>query len=282
MAKVETKNSMSKIEVLFAEYKNTKVLKGSSFLYFVFYWKTKVLSFLQQRSRLLNYVIHSVVRYLPKPTFVIQNNSGIFLVLPFDDSTTICADYFEKELRGWLTTPTTKDIFIDIGANRGIYTVIAPTLFAYKKVHAFEPNLEVVDTLKKNIELNNLSSLVTVHEYALGQKKAVVNFACDPMHKGGGHITDSSNTKDNQVLVETFDEVMKNVPAKRISFIKIDTEGFEFHVLSGMERTLREMSSGSCLVVECTEVEKVSSILGTSNFKLLKSSNHDHLFIKND
>ncbi len=271
---------MKKIKTLITEYRNTNVIEGSNLLFALFFWLTKLFSLMQQSSNLLNKLIHRLVYFLPKPNFVIQNKSGIFLVQAFDDSTTICSDYFEKELRGWLTTPTVKDIFIDIGANRGIYTIIAPTLFEYKLVHAFEPNPEVINILQKNIELNSLLNKVTVHDYALGGKSETVNFECDPMHKGGGRISTSKNTAQ-QVLVETFDEVMKNVPAWRISFIKIDTEGFEFNVLSGMEKTLREMSNNSCIMIESTELDKVTSILNKYNFKHTSSINHDHLFIKN-
>lgn len=271
----------SKISILVKEYKNTKVLKGSAVLYFIFYWKTKILSFLQQRSSLLNAIIHSVVRYLPKPSFVIQNKSGTFFVQAFDDSTTICSDYFEQELRDWLNTPAVKDVFVDIGANRGIYTIIAPTLFGYKEVHAFEPNPEVLTILNKNIELNNLTGRAFVHAYALGGKKETVNFACDPMHKGGGHISEVEDSTQPVVSVETFDASMSALPANRISFIKIDTEGFEFNVLSGMEKTLTGMSKDSCIMIESTELERVVAILGKYNFKLSASKNHDHLFIKN-
>ena len=272
---------MNKLKIIISEYKNTKVLKGSKILYSVLFWKTKALSFLQQRSPIINSIIHYFVRSLPKPSFVIQNRSGIFLVQAFDDSTTICSDYFEKDLRGWLATPTIKDIFVDIGANRGIYTVIAPTLFGYQEVHAFEPNLEVVDILKKNIELNNLTNRVVVHNYALGGQKETVNFECDPMHKGGGRITDVKIENQTTVLVETFDSSLPPIPAKRISFIKIDTEGFEFNVLAGMEKTLREMNTGTCIMIESTELEKVKTILNQYDFKLSASQNHDHLFIKN-
>lgn len=272
---------MNKFKILISEYQSTQVLKGSKILYFMFYWKTKALSFLQQRSQLMNSVIHFFVRFLPKTTFVIQNMSGVFLVQAFDDSTTICSDYFEKELRGWLTTPTVKDIFVDIGANRGIYTIIAPTLFEYKAVHAFEPNPEVVEILKKNIELNNLSKQVTVHNYALGQQKGTVDFECDPMHKGGGRITDIKNKSQMTVSVETFDSLAVTIPLKRISFIKIDTEGFEFNVLAGMKKVLQEMGTGTCIMIESTEPEKVGEILTPYGFKLSASQNHDHLFIKN-
>lgn len=272
---------MKKIRILINEYNNTKVLVGSTFLFALFFWLTKLLSFLQHRSSRINSLIHKVVSVLPKFSFVIKNNSGIFQVQAFDDSTTICSDYFENELRGWLNSPTNKDIFVDIGANRGIYTIIAPTLFQYREVHAFEPNLEVVEVLKKNITLNNLTNQVVVHDYALGGKKETANFECDPMHKGGGRISDNGDGEQTTVLVESFDEVMNSLPAWRLSFIKIDTEGFEFKVLYGMDKTLRQMSNNSCIMIESTKPEKVVAVLAKYNFKLTTSKNFDHLFIKN-
>jgi FkbM family methyltransferase len=269
-----------KIKVLITAYKDTQVIIGSKILFAFSFWLTKILSFLQQRSALLNNLIHSFVRFLPKPTFTIQNMSGVFQVQVFDDSTTICSDYFEKQLRGWLTAPETKDIFVDIGANRGIYTVIAPTLFEYQTVHSFEPNPSVVTLLTKNIELNHLEKKVTVHNSALGETVGVLPFTCDPMHLGGGRIVSSTSSETISVPVEVFDQLTPNIPPERISFIKIDTEGFEQSVLNGMKVTLANMRPGSCIMIESTELPVIQSYLGTYGFILEKSSEHDHLFKK--
>lgn len=270
----------SKFKILYAEYKNTTVISGSKILYGFPFWLTKILSFLQQRSNWLSNVIHKIVHRLPKPTFIIQNMSGIFLVQAFDDSTTICSDYFEKDIRGWLATPDTKDIFLDIGANRGIYTVIAPTLFGYQEIHAFEPNLDVVEILNKNIELNSLQNKVQVHHLALGETAGLADFDCDPMHKGGGRIVNHRGSHKNQVRVLPLDELEPSIDSTRISFIKIDTEGFEFNVLSGMKKTLAAMPLGSTIMIESTDLNKVSEVLGQYGFKHQTTKQFDHLFIK--
>ena len=271
---------MSKITLLVGEYKETRVLSGSKIVFAVCFWITKLFSFFQQRNALLNNVIHKIVLFLPKPVFTIQNKSGIFLVQPFDDSTTICSDYFEKQLRDWLTTPEKKDIFVDIGANRGIYTIIAPTLFGYQAVHSFEPNPSVVTLLNKNVALNHLERKVTVHNSALGEKTGTLPFACDPMHLGGGRIVLGSSKNTIEVPVKTFDDFATTIEARRISFIKIDTEGFEQSVLQGMVNTLADMSPGSCIMIESTEAEQTEKFLASFHFKLEKSIAHDHLFKK--
>lgn len=269
-----------KLSTLISEYKNTRLIEGSALIFFFSFWLTKTFSFIQRKSSFLNKVIHFSVRFLPKPSFVIQNKSGVFLVQAFDDSTTICSDYFEKDIRGWLATPDTKDIFLDIGANRGIYTIIAPTLFGYKKVHAFEPNLDVVEILNKNIELNSLQNKVHVHHLALGEKAGLADFDCDPMHKGGGRIVSDSDSSKNQVRVLPLDELEPAIDSTRISFVKIDTEGFEFSVLSGMKQTLAAMPLGSTIMIESTDLNMVSEVLGQYRFKHQKTKQFDHLFIK--
>ncbi len=269
-----------KLKTIYAEYQNTTVVSGSKILYFFSFWLTKIVSFTQQRSNVLSHFIHKLVYYLPKPTFVIQNMSGIFFVQALDDSTTICSDYFEKDLRGWLTTPEHKDIFLDIGANRGIYSIIAPTLFEYREIHAFEPNPEVSKILTKNVVLNNLQNKVQVHELALGAQAGTADFACDPMHKGGGRIVSSASTKKNKVPVIALDELEPGIDSKRVSFVKLDTEGYEFSVLAGMKDTLTKMTPGAVLMIECTEVEKLTSWLAAYNFKHRETKLNDHLFSK--
>lgn len=271
---------MQKIKLIYREYRETNVISGSKILFAFLFWLTKGFSFLQQRSNFLNKVLHKLVTLLPKPNFVIQNKSGIFLVQAFDDSTTICSDYFEKNLRGWLTTPDTKDIFIDIGANRGIYTVIAPTRFEYQEVHAFEPNPQVVSILAENVSLNHLEQKVIIHKSALGDATGSLPFTCDPMHLGGGRIVSTASEETTSVPVRVFDELTPNIPPARISFIKIDTEGFEQNVLNGMKTTLSNMKPGSCIMVESTEPEKMKTFFGTYGFALEKSDQHDHLFQK--
>jgi FkbM family methyltransferase len=211
---------------------------------------------------------------------VIKNNGGVFVVQPFDDSTTICANYFERDIRDWLLTPTVKNVFVDIGANRGIYSIRAPQKYGYQTVHALEPNKEMFDVLTRNIQLNKLEEIVTCHNLAAGKETSTVQFSVDPMHKGGGKIVSATDSDTFDVSVASLDTILQAVPAQEISFIKIDTEGFEFDVLSGMTAVLNGMTTGACMMIETTELMKLVTLLKPFNFILAKSQNEDHLFIK--
>ncbi len=261
-------------------YKSTVVQKGASSLFFLYFWLTKFLSFLQQHSEFLNSLVHRTVRHLPHPEFTIRNASGIFVVQPFDDSTAICSDYFEAHLRPWLTRPLHKDLFIDIGANRGLYTILALTTYGYREVHAFEPNPEVAHILQENILLNGIHNRTAIHTLGLGAEETKTYFTVDVMHKGGGRVTEKAISSDFEIAIKPFDAILDEREVSRISFIKIDTEGYEFEVLLGMKKTLRGMKEGSCLMIESTNHVDLETILASYGFTKAETIAHDHLFIK--
>lgn len=274
--------SKKKLVILWDEYKNTTVIKGSTTAFFFVFWFTKVVSYLAHRGGALECLAHSVVKLLPKAIFIIKNDNGSFLVEGYDDSLTICSNYFEVSLRPWLSVPSTRNIFIDIGANRGLYSVLACTKYKYSKVHAFEPNQDMVAVIKENLVLNKIEDRVTIHSIALGSEPAEINFTVDPLHKGGGRIESTTRSADiaSIIRVDTLDASLDESTKRIISFIKIDTEGYELAVLKGMKQTLFLMPAGSALMIETTDLEALELILKPFNFSLSESKNNDHLFLK--
>jgi len=69
----------------------------------------------------------------------------------------------------------TGDLFLDIGANVGTYTVLASGI-CKASTRAFEPDPSALAALRRNIEINNLQDLVTVHGVALGASNREVAF----------------------------------------------------------------------------------------------------------
>lgn len=274
--------NQGKPQILWSEYQTTQVIKGSKIAFFFCFWLTKILNRAQRLNNFCYTIVKAVTTLLPKTDFVIKNKRGIFLIQAFDDSLTICADYFEKELQPWLSIPTSHDIFIDIGANRGIYTLLALRDFSYSFVHAFEPNPQVALVLSENLKLNNFTSKAIVHTAALGSSIKTLPFNVDSLHKGGGHIS-KVGTENTTMLVDmlTLDSTLTTDEQSRISFIKIDTEGYEREVLGGMKNTLTTMTRGSCLMIETSELDEIADIVAKFGFIQSSHSHNDHLFIKN-
>ncbi len=129
------------------------------------------------------------------------------------------------------------DLFADIGANVGSYTVLAGGVIGATCV-SFEPVPSTFVTLKKNIEINKLSNRVTALNIGLGATKGSVLFtkSFDTVN----HVIAQSNNESTdgaiEVAIETLDDVLtdKGIPA----LIKIDVEGFEQEVLNGAVGTL--------------------------------------------
>ena len=126
-----------------------------------------------------------------------------------------------------------EDLFVDIGANIGSYTVLAGAHVG-AKVIAFEPFPYAYQLLRDNISINHMENHVTVLNVALGAKKGTIDFtalADTPRN----HVATPGEDNTIQVEVEVLDHVLKSdFPF----LLKIDVEGFETEVLSGAINTL--------------------------------------------
>jgi FkbM family methyltransferase len=120
------------------------------------------------------------------------------------------------------------DLFYDIGANVGAYTVLAGATGA--EVWAFEPNPESFWMLRRNRDLNE-SMATHVFGVALGAKKGRAFIAdegvCSHV-RSYGHI---------QTDVKPLDDFITTKPHD-LAILKIDVEGYEKDVIDGATRTL--------------------------------------------
>ena len=116
------------------------------------------------------------------------------------------------------------DLFADVGANVGSYTILAAVAVG-TDVIAFEPGESALTWLVRNIELNGVAHRVEVRREAVGAKSGIVFFTSglDTMD----HI--APDGAEHAVPITMLDMACKKVP----SLIKIDVEGFEADVLRG-------------------------------------------------
>lgn len=131
------------------------------------------------------------------------------------------------------------EVFVDVGANAGGYTVrLGPR---FKKVISVEPNPRALGVLRKNVELNRLSNVVVVEEAvsdAVGETTMNV--------PSSGKTTRSSIVEKFRegtsfpVHTTTLDSLLGEYA--NIDLIKIDAEGAEVSVLRGADHTLRRTS----------------------------------------
>ena len=146
------------------------------------------------------------------------------------------------------------DVFVDIGANSGYFSVLAALkVGARGRVFAFEPNPAVRRQLERHIGLNAIADRVTISELALSDEDrddVRLFVSCWPENDGIASLTPAAETLARgglradtsiAVRVRTFDSWVQSVQLSRIDLMKIDVEGAESRVLAGMSSTLTRL-----------------------------------------
>jgi FkbM family methyltransferase len=137
-------------------------------------------------------------------------------------------------------------VFLDGGANEGVYTVFASVRVGPSgRVLAVEPSRREIGRLRTNVSLNGLCN-VEIVEAALaecaGQAELMI---AERRHAGlntlGAFIYDVNAAGTDTVTTVTLDELVAERDLKRLDIVKLDLEGAELRALSGAQRVLTEM-----------------------------------------
>jgi len=125
------------------------------------------------------------------------------------------------------------DLFADVGANIGSYTLLASATCA--NTISFEPVPATFETLLDNIHLNRLETCVDARNQAVGRASGELEMIADQDTTNQAlRAEDHYKGKTLQVPVVALDQALLGKSPK---LIKIDVEGYETEVLAGAEAT---------------------------------------------
>lgn len=134
------------------------------------------------------------------------------------------------------------DVIYDVGANIGIIGLL---LACHPKgrasrVHCFEPEPQNFEQLSRNIAANALGDRVTAHRIALGEREGDVTLFVRGGPGEGRHsvATEQKSKSSIRVPLRTLSAFADDV-GESPDLVKIDVEGAEGRVLSGMDEMLR-------------------------------------------
>ena len=133
------------------------------------------------------------------------------------------------------------DTFVDVGANIGYYSLLASKLVGEGgAVVAIEASPKTFEKLQANLALNGVSNVRPVNLAAADSERTVKLFRGHDHHIGLATILDDSGF-DLECEVETapLSKILRLNEIERARIIKIDVEGAEFLVVSGMEPILK-------------------------------------------
>jgi len=137
-----------------------------------------------------------------------------------------------------------EDIFYDIGANYGYFTLLAQEFIKTGEIHSFEPNPIIFELLKINADIRNFPN-THLNELALSNKKGIVEFY-DRQITGFSFQSslikkeDLRNYKVIKVRSEKIDDYISDHRPPTV--MKIDVEGAEKMILEGSKNLLKNYS----------------------------------------
>ena len=121
------------------------------------------------------------------------------------------------------------DVFVDVGAHIGLYTVAAARRVGPTgKVHAFEADPTTVRSLAAHARMNGVDDIVRVHPLAVGDHTGTIPY--DARGNSQSAVVPADGLGETYVALTTLDGALRGVA---VSVIKIDVEGYELQVLRG-------------------------------------------------
>jgi FkbM family methyltransferase len=152
---------------------------------------------------------------------------------------------YERQLRAVMRRVLRPgSVALDVGANVGWHTLLMSRLVGSEGcVVAVEANPSVRRMLDMHLSMNGAGN-VRVVPFALAAKAQTLDFVgpdFDNPGAGDGHVASEEERSSGQTIkvqARTADEVAEEQELKRLDFVKIDVEGFEWPVLQGARECL--------------------------------------------
>jgi FkbM family methyltransferase len=151
---------------------------------------------------------------------------------------------------------------LDVGANTGLYSLIAKTVNPSSQVYAFEPLPSFNKALKENIRLNRYD--IRVVDQAVSDFIGTAEFYAP--QRGQGNLYSSSLSLEHyenhqkstpivhQVDVTTLDTFVKEQGIRSVDLVKIDAEGQDSNVLKGFLNSVQQFQPDFIVEVQSDEI----------------------------
>ena len=129
--------------------------------------------------------------------------------------------------------------FLDIGANQGLYSLVASCNPQCRKVVSLEPVPATYAKLQRNVAVNTFEDRATLINAALADRTGTAEIALKPEHSGAATLrggTDFGGTSQSIRLI-SIAELDPLLPSDLPLFVKIDVEGLEPVVIRQLLRS---------------------------------------------
>ena len=212
--------------------------------------------------------------------FKIVRRHGVLLLLNYRnyvDRDLLFYGRYERDQIETLTAAMLRhgcDIFLDIGANIGLYSLIVATRRLAGEVIAFEPDARSLGALRANLLINGIADIVEVRPVALSDHDGVVRFALD----AGTSSCRSKVSDDGTATVPCAKLDTLLAASGKSLFFKIDIEGHEVSALDGMRRVLERNRCFLQIESFAANAPALDQVMRQLGYQRRKQIGHDHYY----
>jgi FkbM family methyltransferase len=144
-------------------------------------------------------------------------------------------EWSEEEMAVCLACLRPGDTVLEAGANIGTHTIpLARHLGSAGRIHSFEPQAGLMDVLRQNVEINDLSNVV-LHHAAVGREPGRITVPDvdygQPGNFGGIAVGADQGTEVPLVTVDAL-------KLEHLRLLKADVEGMEEAIVEGARETI--------------------------------------------
>lgn len=118
-------------------------------------------------------------------------------------------------------------IFIDIGANVGMFSLTAAKYITTGRILSFEPNPTLLERLKFNSEINGFDHVIEPYQFGIADKESSFRLSQNSKNLGGASIVNDSGEYHITVSCRPLHDVLKEQNIEHIDLLKIDIENAE-------------------------------------------------------
>jgi len=158
---------------------------------------------------------------------------------------------YEEEYQQVLASFRRSDsVFLDIGANLGVFSLRLAPMMRKGHVYAFEPNQKIYELFTRSVHLNGLGSWIDIFQAGASDRESEMVLSVPHAHAGGASVAEVGQglaIPGERIRVSPVDHALSDL--QRFDLAKIDVEGHELNVLRGMS-ALVERSPDAVILFE--------------------------------
>lgn len=190
--------------------------------------------------------------------------------------------FFSNLLKNYKTPA----VFVDIGANQGLYTILAAKNSNFKEVISFEPSKKTSSLLRKNLEVNNVKNCRVV-QAAISDKNKELSLHSTDGHSGLSTLRNTKSEEKGSEKIKAINhtKIDSLIPEHNCYIVKIDVEGHEEVVINELVKCsfFKQVQMIFCEIdedwVEVESIRKTLSSFGFHKFKKIGKKKHYDLLI---